>query len=197
MKKSRKGLVLAVTALVAIAALVGAASALAGVWKHEGKEFKEKVTFSMTGSEFIEVESGASVLACPTTATMTTEGGSTASVTAFAIEKAGCEGFAGKFVGCTVTAATPKTLPYSVTVGSSTLTVKNFGVTYTMNSGCGISKVESSYAELTLTPEEPSAIQFFHFGQAGTGKVNGSSATITSSGVWQLPEAQWGKYGIG
>lgn len=197
MKKSRKGLVIAVTALVAVAAMIGAASALAGVWKHEGKEFKEKVTFSMTGGEVIEIEGGASVLLCNSTATMTTEGGSTASVTAFAVEKATCEGFAGKFVGCTVTAATPKTLPYSVTVNSETLTVKNFGVTYTMNSGCSIKSVETNFPELTLTPEEPSAILFFHFGQTATGKVNGSSASVTDGGVWQLPESQAGQYGIG
>lgn len=197
MKKSRKRRVVAVTTLVALAAMVVAATALAGVWKHEGKEFKEKVTFSMTGGEVIEIESGASVLLCNSTATMTTEGGSTASVTAFAVENASCEGFAGKFVGCTVTAATPKTLPFSVTVNSTTLTVKNFGVTYTMNSGCAIKSVESSFPELTLTPEEPSAISFFHFGQTATGKVNGSSASITDGGVWQLPESQVGKYGIG
>jgi hypothetical protein len=197
MMKSRKGLVIAMTAFVAVAAMIGAASALAGVWKHEGKELKEKHTFSLTGADVVEVESGASVLICNTSATMTTAGGSTASVTAFAVEKSSCEGFAGKFKGCTVTAATPKTLPYSVTVGSTTLTVKNFGVTYTLNSGCGITSVATSYPELTLIPEEPSAIQFFHYGQAGTGKVNGSSASITDGGVWQLPEAEWGNYGIG
>jgi hypothetical protein len=197
MRKSRKTLVIAVTALVVVAALVGAATALAGVWKQEGKELKEKTTFSLTGFDAVEIESGASVLLCNTTATMTTSGGSTASITAFAVEKASCEGFAGKFKGCTVTAATPQTLPYSVTVGSTTLTAKNFGVTYTLNTGCSITKVETSFAELTLIPEEPSAIQFFHYGQTGTGKVNGTSASITDGGVLQLPEAQWGKYGIG
>lgn len=197
MKKSRKRRVFAVTGLVALAALVVAASALAGVWKHEGKEFKEKVTFSMTGGEIVEIESGASALACNSTVTMTTEGGSTASITAFAVNNASCEGFSGKFVGCTVTATTPKTLPYSVTVGSTTLTAKNFGVTYTMNSGCSIKSVEASYPELTLFPEEPSAITFFHFGQTATGKVNGSSASVTDGGTWLLSESQAGKYGIG
>jgi hypothetical protein len=197
MKKSRKGRVFAVTTLVALAALVAAATAFAGVWKHEGEELKEEVTFSMTGGEVIEVESGASVLLCNSTMTMTTEGGSTASVTAFAVEKSSCVGLAGKFEGCEVTAATPTTLPYSVTVESETLTVENFGVTYTMNSGCSISSVAASYPELTLTPEEPSAISFFHFGQTGTGTVNGSAASVTDGGVWQLPEGQTGKYGIG
>ncbi len=197
MRKSRKGLITAVTVLVAIAALVGAASALAGVWKHEGKEFKEKVTFAMTGGEVIEVESGASVLVCNNTVTMTTEGGSTASITAFAIEKSSCTGQAGKFKGCTVSTATPKTLPYSVTVGSTTLTAKNFGITYTMSSGCSISSVEVNLPTLTLTPETASAISSFHFGQTGTGKINGTSASVTDGGAWNLSAAQAGKYGIG
>lgn len=197
MKKSRKRRVFAVTTLVALAAMVAAATALAGVWKHEGKEFKEKVTFSMSGGEAIEIESGASTLLCNSTVTMTTEGGNTASITALTVNKSSCEGFSGKFVGCTVTAATPKTLPYSVTVGTSTLSVSNFGVTYTMNSGCSIKSVEAAYSPLTLTPEEPSAISFFHFGQTGTGKVNGSAASVTDGGTWLLSEAQAGKYGIG
>jgi hypothetical protein len=197
MKMSRKGIVLAVTALVAVMALVGAGSALAGVWKKGGSELKEKITLSMTGGEFVEIESGASSLSCNTTATMTTSGGSTASVTAFAVNKTSCEGFSGKFKGCTVASATPKTLPWSVTVNTTTLTVKNAGVKYTMNAGCSISSVETNFPELTLTPEEPTSIVFFHFGQTGTGKVNGTSASVTSGGTWLLPEADFGKYGIG
>ena len=197
MKKSRKRLVIAVTALVAIAALVGAASALAGVWKHEGAELKTETTFAMTGGEVIEVESGASVLLCNSTVTMKTSGGSTASVTAFAVEKSSCLGLAGKFEGCTVASATPKTLPYSVTVGSTTLTLKGFGVTYTMSTGCKISSVEATYPELTLTPETATEIRLFHFGKTATGKVNGSSASVTDGGSWQMSAAQSGHYGIG
>lgn len=197
MMKSRKGRVSVVAALVAIAALVVAATALAGVWKKEGSTLKEKTTFAMTGNDVIEVEGGASTLICPVTVTMTTEGGSTASVSAYAVQKASCEGFSGKFKGCTVSSATPKTLPYAVTVGSTTLTVKNLGITYALNSTCSIKSVEVSFAELTLIPEEPSAISFFHFGQTATGKVNGSSASVTDNGVWLLSEAQAGKYGIG
>jgi hypothetical protein len=186
MRKSSK--VLAVLmALLVIGALVGAASAFAGVWKHEGKELKEKITLSLSGGEVIEV--GSSALLCESSMTMTTSGGSTASITAFAVEESSCVGLSGEFEGCTVTAATPKTLPYSVTVNTTTLTAKGFGVTYTLNSGCKITKVETSYPELTLTAEEPSAIREFQFGQTATGKVNGSSKSITDGGAWQLSEA--------
>jgi hypothetical protein len=194
MRMSKKVLTV-LLALVIAGALVGAASALAGVWKHEGKELKEKVTLPLSGGEVIEV--GSSAFACNTTATMTTEGGSKASITAFAVEKELCGGLSGEFEGCEVSTATPETLPYSVTVNSETLTVKGFGVTYTFKSGCKISSVETSYPELTLTPEEPSAITLFHFGQTGTGKVSGKSASITDGGAWLLSEAQAGTYGIG
>lgn len=195
MRKSRKRMVLAVTALVAIAALVGAASALAGVWKHEGEELKEKTTFALTGGEVIEV--GSSALICNDSVTMTTSGGNTASITAFTVEKSSCIGLSGKFEGCTVSAATPKTLPYSATVGTTTLTVKGFGVTYTFAAGCSVSKVETSYPELTLTAEEPSAIRFFRFGQTATGKVDSESTSITDGGSWNMSESQSGQYGIG
>ena len=102
MNNSRRGIAIAATVLVALAGLVGAASALAGVWKHEGAELKEKITLPLTGGEVIEV--GTSTLLCNDSATMTTEGGSTASITAFEVEKGGCLGLSGKFEGCEVTA---------------------------------------------------------------------------------------------
>jgi hypothetical protein len=195
MTKFRKLLPAALAALVVVAVLAGPASASASVWKKEGENLTEKTTFAMTGGEVIET--GTSVLLCNTTATMTTEGGSTASITAYAIEKASCIGLAGAVAGCEVTSATPKTLPWSVTVNTSTLTAKATGVTYLFDTGCSIHKIETSFPELTLTPEEPSAIKLFHFGQTGTGLVEGKSATVTTGGSLQLSAAQEGLYGIG
>lgn len=198
MLKSRKRRVVVVTAFVALVAMVVAAAAFGAVWKKEGKEFKEKVTLSMTGGEIVEIESGASAMACSSTETMTFEGNtSIASVSAFAVTKTSCEGFLGKLAGCTVTAATPKTLPYEVKVNASTLTVKKFGVTYTMNTGCSIKSIESNFPELILTPESTSAIVLFHFGETKTGAVNGTAASVTAGGAWTLAESQQGKYGIG
>jgi hypothetical protein len=194
MKKSRKPPLVAAAVFVVVAALVASASALAAVWKHEGKTLTEKVELSLSGGEVIEV--GSSALLCDSTATLATEGGSSGSITAFAVEKGSCFGLSGSFEGCTVTAATPKTLPYSVTVNSEDLTVKGFGITYTF-SGCAVSTLETSYPELTLTPEEPNAIRFFHFGQTATGKLDGSSVSVTDGGAWSVPEADSGKYGIG
>lgn len=195
MKKSRKPLLMGAAVLVVVVALVGAASALAAVWKHEGKTLTEKVELPLSGGEVIEV--GSSALLCDSTATLTTEGGSTASMTAFAVEKGTCVGLSGSFKGCEVTAATPKTLPYSVTVNAEDLTMKGFGVTYTFNAGCSVAELETSYPEMTLTPETPSAIKLFHFGQTATGKVDGVATSITDGGAWQLSTADSEKYGIG
>lgn len=195
MKKSRKPLLIGAAVLVVVVALVGAASALAAVWKHEGKTLAEKVELPLSGGEVIEV--GSSALLCDSTATLTTEGGSAAQVTAFAVEKGTCVGLSGSFKGCEVTAATPKTLPYGVTVNAEDLTMKGFGITYAFNAGCSVSKLETSYPEMTLTPETPSAIKLFHFGVTATGKVDGEAASITDGGAWQLPAADSEKYGIG
>lgn len=195
MKKSRKPLLIGAAVLVVVVALVGAASALAAVWQHEGKTLTEKVELPLSGGEVIE--DGSSALLCDSTATLTTEGGSTAQITAFAVEKGTCVGLSGSFEGCQVTAATPKTLPYSVTVNAENLTMKGFGVTYTFNAGCSVSELETSYPEMTLTPETPSAIKLFHFGQTATGKVDGETASITDGGSWQLAPADREKYGIG
>lgn len=197
MKKPRKPLLMGAAVLVVVVALVGAASALAAVWKHEGKNLTEKVELPLSGGEVIEIEGGKSVLLCESTETLTTEGGSSASITALAVEKGTCLGLAGKFEGCEVTAATPKALPYSVTVNSVDLTMKGFGVTYTFNAGCSVSELETSYPEMTLTPESPSAIKLFHFGEAATGKVNGEAASITDGGAWRLSPADSEEYGIG
>ena len=194
MKKSRKPLLIGAAALVVVALLVVTASALAAVWKQEGKTLAEKVELPLSGGEVIEV--GESALLCDSTATLSTEGGSSGSIIAFAVEKGSCFGLSGSFEGCEVTAATPKTLPYGVTVNSVDLTLKGFGVTYSF-SGCSVSTLETSYPEMTLTPETLSAIKLFHFGQAATGKLDGASVSVTDGGAWQVQGAASEKYGIG
>jgi hypothetical protein len=191
----KKALLAAACALVAVAAMVVPASASASVWLKEGQPLKEKVELALTGGEVIEV--GGAAMLCNTTATMTTEGGSSAQITAYGIDKASCMGFAGNLEGCIVTAATPKSVPWSVTVNSVDLTAKEVGVTYSFNEACAVHKIETSFANLTLTPEEPGAIRFFHFNQEGTAKVDGKEAALTFSGLLEVPEEDLEKYGIG
>ncbi len=191
--KKRKNVLL--IAGIALAAMVLPASASAAVWQHEGKELKSKVDFSLTGGEFIEV-SGA-VMLCESTATMTTEGGSTAQITAYDVKEATCIGLAGKLEGCEVTAATPKGLSWGVSVNTSDLTAKEVAISYTFNGACEIDKIETSFPSLTLTPEEPKAIRLFHFNQEGKAKVDGKETALVYSGSLSLPEKDFDTYGIG
>jgi hypothetical protein len=195
MKNWKHALLAAASALAAMAAMALPASASASVWLHEGNALKEHVELSLTGGEVIEV-SGAAML-CEAGATMTTEGGSSAQITAYNINKASCVGLAGNLEGCEVTAATPTGLPWSVGVNSVDLTANNVSVGYSFNKACAIQKIETSFPKLTLTPEEPSAITLFHFSQEGTAKVDGKEASLSYGGTLQLPEEEFGKYGIG
>jgi hypothetical protein len=195
MKSWKKPLLIAVCALAATAALALPASASAAVWQHEGKELKSKVEFSLTGGEVIEV-SGA-VLLCETTATMTTEGGSTAKITAYDVKEATCVGLAGKLEGCEVTTATPKNLSWGVSVTTGDLSAKEVAMAYTFDKACEIQKIETSFPSLTLTPESPEAIRFFHFGQETKAQVDSKETALTYSGSLNLPEKDFDTYGIG
>lgn len=195
MRSWKNVLLVATAALAAVAALALPASASESVWLREGKPLEEKVEFSLTGGEVIEV-SGAALL-CENSATMTTEGGTTAQITAYSISKASCLGLSGKLEGCEVTAATPKGLPWSVTVNTADLTASEAKVDYSFNEACAIHKIEVSFPKLTLTPDEPSAIRLFHFNQEGSAKVDGKEASLVFSGALNLPEEQFDKYGIG
>lgn len=193
---NRKHVLLAVaSALVAVAALALPASATTSVWLYEGEPLEEHAELSLTGGELFEVSE--SVMLCEASATMTTEGGSTAQVTAYDVNEASCVGLAGKLEGCEVTSATPKGLPWGVAVNTADLTASEVKVDYSFDKACGIGKIEASFPELTLTPEEPSAIRLFHFNQKGTAKVDGKEASFNNGGSLSLPEEDFDKYGIG
>ena len=195
MKDPKKALLAAVCALGAVAVLALPASASAAVWKHEGKNLEKKVELAMTGGEFLEVSGAAMV--CNSTATMTTEGGSTASMSAYNIDKASCFGLAGKLEGCEATATTPTGVPWSVAVNATDLTVKNVKVDYSFNKTCGIQKIEMSISSLTVTPESASAIRLFHWNQETKAQVDGKETALTYSGSLNLAEKDLETYGIG
>jgi hypothetical protein len=199
MRNTKKVLVLVASALAAVAVLALPASASAAVWQHKGEALKTKIELPLEGSEVIEVSgSPKSVMLCNVTATMTTEGGSTAKITAYTIDKTSCFGLEGKLVGCEVTAASATGLPWSVGVNTSDLTAKEVKVDYTFNKSCGIQKIETNFSKLTLTPDDSKAIRLFGFNQAGTGKVDGKETSLTSGGTLNLVnESDFGTYGIG
>lgn len=194
--KNSKYALLALACAAAVAAVVALpATADTSTWQHEGSPLEESVELTPTGGEVIEF--GGSVLVCETSATLVTEGGSSAQITSYSVSKASCAGVAGQLEGCTVTAATSTGLPWSVTVNTADLTAGEVRVDYSFNEACPIDKLETNFPELALTPEEPSAINLFRFGQEGTAKVDGKETTIGYFGSLNLPEEEFGTYGIG
>jgi hypothetical protein len=199
MKNRTNALLAAASALLVLAALAAPASASASEWLHEGKSLKEKVEFPLTGGEFLELSEGASgSLLCNSSATMTTEGGSSALMTAYSIEKASCFGLSGELEGCTVTSAAAKGLSWGLTTTSENdLIAEKVGFEWSFNEGCSIHKIEVSFPETTVEPEKPSAIRFFHFGPKAKATVDGEKATLVDTVSLELPEEDLEKYGIG
>jgi hypothetical protein len=196
MKFSRKKALLAVAGVVAIVAVVALpAGATSSVWLKGGEPLNEKVEFPLTGSEFVEI--GSSVLLCNNTASMTTEGGSSAEITSFEVTKASCFGLSGGFKGCEATAVSASGLPWGMTVNTVDLTAEGFAVTYSFNEACSIHKVEVSFPELTVTPEKQSEIRFFRFKGEGSAIVDGSKSSIVDTTTLNLPEEDFDIYGIG
>jgi hypothetical protein len=195
MKKSKYVLMAIAGAAAVVAILALPASATTSAWLHEGEPLEESVELRPTGGEVVEF--GGSVLICETSATITTEGGSTAQITDYDVNAASCAGVAGQVEGCEVEATTPKGLPWNVSVNSSDLTAEEVQVAYWFDGACPIGEIRTEFAELTLTPEEPSAIDLFRFSQEGTGLVDGKAAPIGYFGSLNLPEGELGTYGIG
>lgn len=195
MRNSKRTSVAVAVAVVAMVAMVTSASASAAVWQKNGKPLSESVELPLHGGEVIQVSAGAFL--CNANATLATAGGSTAQITAYSVELGTCEGLLGEFDGCEVTAATPENLPWAVTVNAEDLTVQKMAISYSFDKACPIQKVESSFPGVGVTLEEPSAIRYFRFGQEGVGKVDGEEGWLIDSAILQLPEEDFGIYGIG
>jgi hypothetical protein len=186
--KNQKRLAIAV-AVCACFALALPALASAAVWKHKGVNLAKFVELGLPGGEVFETEiSGVkSGMSCENKATMTTEGGSTAKITKFEIKS--CSGAFGKLVGCTVSAKEPKSLPWTVDVNASDLTITNMRTRRTFNAGCAITELDKTIASTTVLLNTPSAITEMEF--------SGSTTNYKAFGSWKVEGLNSGTYGIG
>lgn len=184
--KKRLAIVVAVCACFALAL---PALASAAVWKHKGVNLTKFVSLSLPGGENFETEvSGEwSGMNCEVKATMTTEGGSTAKITAYEI-KACAKGF-GKMSACSVVAKEAKGLPWTVEVKTTDLVIKNMRIRRTFNAGCPVAELDKTFAAMTVTLNTPSAISEMEF--------NGVLTGYRSFGSWTVEGTNKGTYGIG
>lgn len=175
-------------AVAACFALALPALASAAVWKHNGVNLTKFVSLSLPGGEVFETEiSGEkSGMSCEVKATMTTEGGSTAKITAYEIKS--CSGAFGKLAGCTVSAKEAKGLPWTVHVNASDLTITNMRIRRTFSAGCAVAELDKTISP-TVTLNTPSKISEMEF--------SGSIVGYKAFGSWKVEGTNAGTYGIG
>jgi hypothetical protein len=185
--RNRLAVAVVVAACVALAAPV---MAQALVWKHNGVNLTKFISLSLPGGENFETElSGEwSGMNCEVKATMTTEGGSSAKITAYEI-KSCAKGF-GKMSSCSVVAKEAKGLPWTVHVNATNdLTITNMRVRRTFSAGCPVTELDKTMTSVTVTLNTPSKITEMEF--------SGSATNYKAFGSWTVEGTNSGTYGIG
>jgi hypothetical protein len=184
MKIDKRLLLAGLAAVVAVCSLMSTASASAAVWKMGGTNVTKLIELGLSGGEVAEWEEKG--VSCAIHATLTTEGGSTGKITKF--ENSSCTTF-GKISSCTVASTKAEGLPWTVTVNTSDLTIKNWRVKRTFNAGCGTASVDKTITSMKVTLLSPSAITEMEF----LGEITGYKAF----GSFTVDAPNSGTYGIG
>lgn len=126
-------------------------------------------------------------MSCEVKATMTTEGGSTAKITAYEIKSRG-SGF-GKMAGCEVSTKEAKGLPWTVDVDATDLTITNMRIKRTFKAGCKVTELDKTLTSVKVALNTPSKITEMEY--------SGSIAGYKAFGSWKVEGTNSGTYGIG
>jgi hypothetical protein len=184
MMKLGKGRLFAVVlAAAAVMALAGSATASAVVWKMGGTEVTTEFSLGLSGASNYEIEESKGGVNCEEHMTLKSTGKSNATISAW--ENIKCSTPFGTLSKCTITGSEAIGLPWSVTLGTSTLTINSMHVKHTFKSGCVKSEINQTVS-VTATPDVQSAITKFELlGTSGTDKIFGSySVDSPNSGTY-------------
>src|SRR6478672_9551527 len=157
--KLDKRLLLAVLALAVSVFAINASAASAAVWKDKGVNVTKHVTFNLTGGEVFD--SGTGGMSCEVLETITTEGGSTGKISKWEVKN--CGGAFGDLASCQILATEPKSLPWSIDVNATDLTITNMRIRRTFKTGCATKELDKTVASMTVTLNTPSAITEVEF----------------------------------
>jgi len=183
--KLDKRLLLAVLALAVSVFAINASAASAAVWKDKGVNVTKHVTFNLTGGEVFD--SGTGGMSCEVLATITTEGGSTGKISKWEVKN--CGGAFGDLASCQILATEPKSLPWSIDVNATDLTITNMRIRRTFKTGCATKELDKTVASMTVTLNTPSAITEVEF--------LGTNGAYESFGSLVVDSPNSGTYGIG
>jgi hypothetical protein len=184
MKIDRRPLIVGLAVAVTMLAAISTSTASAAVWKDKGVNVTKLISIGLTGGEVFEL--GTSGMSCEIAATITTEGGSTGKVTKWETKK--CSGGFGEFASCELATSESKSLPWTVHVNASDLTITNMRVRRTFKAGCPKTEVDKTVTS-TVTLNTPSAITEMEY----VGSISGYKAF----GSFKVDSPNSGTYGIG
>lgn len=184
MKIDKRLLLVSMAVAVTMFAAVFASSASAAVWKDKGVNVTKLISIGLTGGEIFEF--GTSGMSCEIVATMTTEGGSTGKVTKWETKK--CSGGFGEFAKCELATTESKSLPWTVDVNTTDLTITNMRIRRTFKAGCPVTELDKTTSP-TVTLLAPTAITEMEF--------SGSIAGYKNFGSFTVDAPNSGTYGIG
>ncbi|HEX5928068.1 MAG TPA: hypothetical protein VFY48_01610 [Solirubrobacterales bacterium] len=182
--KFDKRLLLAMLCVAIGAFAINASAATAAVWKHGGSNLAKHTEIGLTGGEVFETATGG--MSCEVFATITTSGGSTGTIKKWEVKN--CGGAFGTLAGCQVLATEAKSLPWTLDVNASDLSVTSMRIRRTFKNGCSITELDKTVT-MTMTPDVPAAITEFEF--------HGSTSGYTSFGSLTVNSPNSGTYGIG
>lgn len=170
----------------AVLSLVGSATASAAVWKDGGKEVTTAFSLGLSGAANYEIEEGAGGIQCTEHLTLSSTGGSNASISA--LEDTGCKGF-GTLAACTVSGTEVFGLSWGVTLGAETETIASMHVKHKFKTGCKVTEINKTL-NVTLTPlkNEAGGIEGFEtFATEGAYRQFGSyEVEGTNKGTYEI-----------
>lgn len=172
--------------VVALVSLTAAASALGAVWKDKGTNVASAIEIGFTGGEVFESSEG-NGMSCEVLATLKTSGGSTGTISKWEVKN--CSGAFGSFAGCQVSVTEAKSLPWTVTVNATDISIANMRIRRTFKNGCKTTELDKTVTSMTMTLNTPSAITETEF--------NGINGTYKSFGSLKVNSPNSGTYGIG
>lgn len=206
MRSIRVALLLAATALVAVALAAPAVAsasnwkqsgvALTGMeWTQEGSSMTKEGSLSFSGPFNVTGLTGS--IKCQSSGSIALTPGESGQVNSFTVTPGSCT-LGGLLGACKeVKSITANSLPWSATASgtaaSPTISIKGFNLTYNVAGGeCGTNQPVTYTGSLTATPDKGSAISTLSF--SGTLKDSLGNGATPSGTVNASPA---GKYGIG
>ena len=186
MRKLNKRRMLAeLLTMTAVIALAGAATASAAVWRDGGAEVTSPFTLELAGGGQYEIEEGLGGVNCSEHMTLSSTGGSNATISKF--ENKSCRAF-GTLSSCTVQTVEAIGLPWSIALGAEAETITGMHVKHKFKAGCAVGEINET-VNVAMTPNSPTAIESFELFEAG--------GEYRQFGSYEIEGTNSGTYGIG